>query len=131
MSLSTREIAEELRAAAERIKAFGWQQGVFGNEREGFCAMGALGCVARMGQYNGPTAQALVRVLGLVGEGSIGQRVAQWNNRPRQTREGVLLGLEFTALYLEEEEKVRVEALWVAETKQAGGEEVRVELCSV
>lgn len=101
--------SEILRAAAARVRQ-GWCQGNFWSWEGGACALGAICDVWWLededadpdpGTLGGTQpVVALERALGLERDG-----VSAWNDAPGQTAEGVAIGLEFAALWFDEQQK--------------------------
>jgi len=69
------------------IRMHGWRQRAFGNERDGFCVVGALNRAHEQTGFR-------TGVLGLLQELVGGGKVAEWNDAPGRTAVDVIALLE-------------------------------------
>ncbi len=92
-TVTKRSVANALRNGAKRIENYGWVQGKFGNEIDGFCALGSIkwlrDCCTpaqlKAGEY-------LFKTIG---------SVPQFNDRVDQTREAVVKAMRKAARELD------------------------------
>lgn len=108
--------AETLRIAAQHVRHAGWCQHRLRNEAGEICAMEAIRITSglqTMTAYRSDVAGVVKRALGLPDTASPvwcdpGSAVARWNNTKGQTAENVALGLEYAAMYWEQEQAARL-----------------------
>lgn len=79
-----KSVKQALIAARWIIENVGWRQGSFGNERTGFCAVGALGSVECSGSIYNNAVDKLLSVLPKNGT------IPDWNDRPSRTKRQVV-----------------------------------------
>lgn len=84
--MRTRDV---LREAAKVIEKYGWHQNDYGNESQGFCAIGALSKAGPLADIDTAirALQKHVRRLS----------IADWNDKPGRTKEEVLKALRGAA----------------------------------
>lgn len=96
--------AQILRAAARRVRR-GWCQHEMSDEHGNVCAIGGIARYVETTTADDILARrTLIRALDLNG-GSGFAAIPHWNDAPGQTAENVAAGLEYAALFWEEEQK--------------------------
>lgn len=77
-----------LRAAAQELRDHGWCQHEGEDEKGRHCALGAIGVVAGLGQYETATVLRIYLKTPYIGD---------WNDTPGRTQEEVIAALEAAA----------------------------------
>lgn len=104
VSMMITDAGHTLREAAEYISEHGWTQGDLSNSEGGVCALGALNCVAGIGNIRAhDAATALWDYLDLRDSLTALHPVAVWNDAPERTAEDVILAMKRAAERFDEQ----------------------------